>query len=195
MKDSITDIRYCTACGALTQERIPVDDDHKRAVCTDCGQVHYSNPKMVVGCIPEYKGKLLLARRNIEPRKGYWTLPAGFLENGESVQQGALRETLEETKATAEIIEPYRLFNIVFVNQIYFIFRARMTGGRFGPTTESIEVRLFDEDEIPWDDIAFEVIRQTLLHYFEDKKKGRFSFKVLDLKVPARLQHLDEPES
>ena len=195
MKDSMTDIKYCTACGALTTERIPVDDDHKRAVCTDCGQIHYSNPKMVVGCIPEYRGKLLLARRNIEPRKGFWTLPAGFLENGESVQQGALRETLEETQAEAKIIEPYRLFNIVFVDQIYFMFRARMNSNTFGPTGESIEVRLFDEDEIPWDDIAFEVIRQTLKHYFEDKKRGTFPFKVLDLEVPARLQNLDDNAS
>ncbi len=187
MKDPMTEIKYCTACGSLTTERIPVDDDHKRAVCTQCGLIHYSNPKMVVGCIPEYKDKLLLAKRNIEPRKGKWTLPAGFLENAESVQAGALRETLEETRATAQIIEPYRLFNIVFVDQIYFMFRAKLTSTNFGPTTESSEVRLFSEDEIPWDEIAFEVIKQTLQHYFADRKKGEYPFKVLDLKMPATL--------
>ena len=187
----MTKIKFCTACGSPTKQRIPVDDDHKRAVCTSCGQVHYSNPKMVVGCIPEYKGKLLLAKRDIEPRKGKWTLPAGFLENGESVQEGALRETLEETRATARIIAPYRLFNIMFVDQIYFMFRAEMTSDTFGPTTESIEVRLFDEKDIPWDEIAFEVIKQTLKHYLEDRKTGQFPFKVLDLKVSPMLKPLE----
>lgn len=187
----MTQIKFCTACGSPTHQIIPKDDDHMRAVCTSCSEIHYSNPKVVVGCIPEYKGKLLLAKRNIEPRKGKWTLPAGFLENGESVQDGALRETLEETQATARIIDPYRLFNIVFVDQIYLMFRAEMTSGTFGPTTESIEVGLFDESEIPWDEIAFEVIKQTLQHYFEDQKRGTFPFKVLDLQLPPRLQHQD----
>ena len=185
------EINFCSACGASTQQKIPKDDDHPRAVCTRCGQIHYSNPKMVVGCIPEYNGKLLLARRNIEPRKGKWTLPAGFLENGESVQEGALRETLEETRATAQIIEPYRLFNIVFVDQVYFMFRARLTDNTFGPTTESIEVGLFDEKSIPWDEIAFEVIRQTLEHYFSDRKRGRFPVKLVFLEFPPEQRRLD----
>ncbi len=176
------EIKHCTACGNPTKSEIPADDDHIRAVCTSCGQIHYSNPNLVVGCIPELDGKLLLCKRNIEPRKGKWTLPAGFLENGESVQQGALRETLEETRATAEIIDPYRLFNIVFVDQIYMMFRANLTSKNFGPTTESIEVRLFDEQNIPWDDIAFEVITLTLKHYFSDREKGQFPFKVCDLR-------------
>lgn len=189
------EIKFCTACGAPTQQKIPKDDDHSRAVCTNCGQVHYSNPKMVVGCIPEYKGRLLLCKRDIEPRKGKWTLPAGFLESGESVQDGALRETFEETRATAEIIEPYRLVNIMFVDQIYFIFRARLTSTEFGPTTESIEVRLFEEKEIPWDEMAFEVIKQTLEHYFKDRKNGNYPFKVMDLDLsPARF-HLGETDA
>ena len=169
------EIKYCTACGKPTEQKIPPDDDHIRAVCSSCGQIHYSNPKVVVGCIPELNGQLLLCKRNIEPRKGKWTLPAGFLENGESVQEGSLRETLEETQASAVIIEPYRLFNIVFVNQIYMMFRARLTSDNFGPTTESIDVRLFSEEDIPWNDIAFEVITQTLKHYFSDRKNGSVS--------------------
>lgn len=180
------DIKFCTDCGSPTQLKIPADDDHVRAICEKCGQVHYSNPKMVVGSIPEYEGKILLCRRNIEPQKGLWTLPAGYLENGESVQQGAIRETLEETRAVVEIVEPYRMFNIVFVDQIYLMFRARMKTDRFGPTKESIEVRLFDETEIPWDRIAFKVIRQTLEHYFEDRRKNLFSFGIFDIHFKQR---------
>ena len=181
-KKNIMDIKFCTACGSPTEPKIPPDDDHVRFVCTNCGMVHYSNPKMVVGCISQLNGQVLLCKRNIEPRKGKWTLPAGYLENGESVQDGAARETREETRANVQIIEPYRLFNIVFVDQIYFMFRADLNSEKFGPTNESTDVRLFDEKDIPWDNIAFEVIKQTLEHYFLDRKKGKFSFKIFDLR-------------
>jgi ADP-ribose pyrophosphatase YjhB (NUDIX family) len=137
---------------------------------------------MVVGCIPIFKDQILLCKRNIEPRKGKWTLPAGYLENKESVQDGALRETLEETRAHVKIIDTYRLFNIVFVDQIYLIFRAQMGDDLFGPTSESTEVKLFKEADIPWDEIAFEVIRQTLVDFFQDRKQGAYPFKIKDLK-------------
>ncbi len=175
------DIKFCTACGSATRQEIPVDDDHMRSVCKNCGQIHYNNPKMVVGCIPEMDGKILLCKRNIAPSKGKWTLPAGYLENKESVQEGAIRETFEETREKVEIIQPYRLFNIGFVSQVYFMFRAKMTSNTFGPTNESIDVALFDEKDIPWDNIAFEVIKQTLEHYFADRKKEKFHFKVCDI--------------
>ena len=176
------DIKFCTACGSPTEPRIPEDDDHERAVCTNCGQIHYSNPTMVVGCVPEWKGQILLCKRNIEPQKGWWTLPAGFLENGESVQDGAARETLEETRSQVEVIGPYRLMNIVLVNQIYLMFRAKMQDNSFGPTKESTEVRLFSLDEIPWDELAFESIRRTLLDFVEDRKSGNdFAFKIVDI--------------
>lgn len=181
------DIKFCTACGSPTLMKIPPEDDHVRAVCSGCGQVHYSNPKMVVGCIPEWQGKILLCKRNIEPRLGKWTLPAGYLESGESVQSGAVRETKEEAMADVAIIEPYRLFNITFVDQIYFMFRAAMTSDKFGITTESSDVRLFDEPEIPWGEIAFDVIRQTLDHYFIDRKKGDFPFRIFDLNKAVRI--------
>ena len=175
-------IKFCTTCGGPTEKKIPEDDDHIREVCTACGQIHYHNPKVVVGTIPEADdGRILLCKRDIEPRKGKWTLPAGFLESQESVQDGALRETFEETRARVEIIAPYRLFNIVFVDQIYFMFRARLTTYDFGPTSESVEVRLFEHRDIPWDEIAFEVIRQTLDHYLNDLQKAEFPFKVCDL--------------
>ncbi|MBT3179113.1 MAG: NUDIX hydrolase [Desulfobacula sp.] len=175
------DIKFCTACGSPTEQKIPIDDDHVRSICTNCAQIHYNNPKMVVGSIPELNKQILLCKRNIEPCKGKWTLPAGYLENGESVQDGAMRETFEETMAEVEIIEPYRLFNIVFVDQIYFMFRADLMSDKFGPTNESTDVRLFDEKDIPWKEIAFEVIKQTLAHYFKDRKKGMFPFKIFDL--------------
>jgi len=175
------DIKFCTACGSSTLLKTPPEDDHIRAVCSNCGLIHYNNPKMVVGCIPEWQGKILLCKRNIEPRIGKWTLPAGYLENGESVQAGAVRETREEALAEVRIITPYRLFNITFVDQIYFMFRAVMTSDRFGPTCESSDVRLFEEKDIPWDRIAFEVIRQTLEHYFKDRKKRRYPFRIFDL--------------
>ena len=175
------EINFCSYCGAPMEEKIPVDDDHMRSVCTQCPHVHYENPKVVVGCIPVFEDKILMCKRNIEPRKGKWTLPAGYLENKESVQDGAARETLEETRAHVRIIELYRLFNIVFVDQIYMMFRARMEDEIFGPTGESSEVRLFKEADIPWDEIAFEVIRQTLVDFFKDRKKGAYAFKVIDI--------------
>ena len=181
------EIKYCTACGGETRMRIPPDDDHYRAVCTQCNQVHYENPKVVVGCIPTDGEKILICRRNIEPGWGKWTLPAGYLENGESIQEGARRETFEETGSQVEILSPYRLFNITPVSQIYFIFLARLKDDNFGPTSESIEVKLVREDEIPWDDIAFEVIKKSLKDFFSDRKMNRFPFEVKDL-IPKRIR-------
>jgi len=174
-------INFCSLCGSTMTRKIPVDDDHVRDVCPACGHVHYENPKMVVGTIPVWEDQILLCRRNIEPRRDKWTLPAGYLENQESVQDGAARETLEETRAEVSIVGPYRLFNILFVDQIYFMFRAKLLTLDFGPTGESTEVRLFRESEIPWDEIAFEVIRMTLVDYFEDRKTGAYDFYVKDL--------------
>jgi len=174
-------INFCSQCGSTMTQRVPVDDDHVRAVCTACSHVHYENPKMVVGTIPVWADQVLLCRRNIEPRRDRWTLPAGYLENQESVQDGAVRETLEETRAGVEIVSPYRLFNIIFVDQIYLMFRADLLTLDFGPTSESTEVRLFRASEIPWDEIAFEVIRMTLTDYFADRKAGQYSFQIKDL--------------
>ncbi len=169
------------------EKKIPPDDDHLRSVCTRCPLVHYENPKMVVGCIPTFKNQVLMCKRNIEPRKGKWTLPAGYLENKESVQDGAVRETLEETRANVRVMGPYRLFNIVILGQIYLMFRAQMADDFFGPTSESTEVRLFKESNIPWDEIAFEVIRQTLVDFFQDRKQGAYPFKIKDVK-PGQIR-------
>jgi len=174
-------VQYCSTCGADVEKGIPPGDDHPRYICTACGCIHYQNPKLVVGCIPEYEDRILLCRRDIEPRRGKWTLPAGFLENGESVREGALRETYEEARLRVEIIAPFRLFDLAFVNQLYLMFRASITVPEFGPTHESSEVRLFFENEIPWDDIAFPVIAKTLQHYFSGRVKGQFPFQSLEL--------------
>lgn len=182
-------INFCSQCGSPMNQRIPEDDDHIRAVCSQCDHVHYENPKMVVGTIPVLGDQILLCRRNIAPRKGKWTLPAGYLENGESVQDGAVRETLEETLARVRLVGAYRMFNILFVDQIYMMFRADLVSEDFGPTSESSEVRLFLEADIPWDEIAFEVIRQTLKDFFRDRAacgenndiQNGYAFRVKDL--------------
>lgn len=178
-------IEYCRICGIPMETRIPEDDDHARLVCPGCGHIHYENPKLVVGCIPVIGDRLLLCKRNIAPQKGRWTLPAGYLENGESVQDGAVRETLEETRSAVEIIAPYRMFNLVFVHQIYLMFRAKLLDENFGPTKESTAVRLFHEADIPWEDIAFESIRQTLKDYFDGCRHRDFTFKIKDI-VPKK---------
>jgi ADP-ribose pyrophosphatase YjhB (NUDIX family) len=175
------DIVYCSICGDRMEVRIPDDDDHVRPVCGRCGHVHYENPKLVVGCIPVLGERVLLCKRNIAPQKGKWTLPAGYLENGESVQDGAIRETLEETRSEVEIIAPYRMFNLVFVHQIYFMFRAKLLDENFGPTKESTAVRLFCEADIPWEDIAFASIRQTLKDFFHDRPKQTYPFEIKDI--------------
>lgn len=143
--------------------------------------VHYQNPKMVVGCIPECGDRILLCKRAIKPRRGKWTLPAGYLENGETVTEGALRESLEEARARYKELSPYRLFNIRHVNQMYLIFRGELADAGFSAGEESLAVALFREAEIPWDELAFKVIHTTLAHYFDDRRRGAFTFQVGDI--------------
>jgi ADP-ribose pyrophosphatase YjhB (NUDIX family) len=169
-------MNYCSNCGHQVAYRTPPGDDRSRHFCENCGTIHYQNPTMVVGCIPEIGDKILLCRRAIEPRYGMWTLPAGYLENGETVAEGAARETLEEAGARVEKLTPYALYNICYVNQIYFMFRARLVDNSFKPGNESLEVKLFSENEIPWAEIAFRVLQETLLQYFKDRPTGRFPF-------------------
>ncbi len=187
----MSSMNYCTACGGSLVEKIPADEDRPRHCCQSCGRIHYQNPKMVVGCIPEWEGQILLCLRAIEPRKGLWTLPAGYLENGETLAQGAERETFEESRARVDNLRPYRLFNLSLVNQVYMMFRAQLKDKLFEPTAESRQVRLFTENEIPWNELAFPVIEETLKHYFQDRSQGAFSFRIgdivrrIDIKPPA----------
>jgi len=169
-------MNYCSHCGARVELRVPEGDTVPRHVCTSCGTIHYENPKMVVGCIPEWEDQILLCRRAIEPRRGLWTLPAGFMENAETTAEGAQRETLEEANARVEILGLYALFNIPHINQVYILFRSRLLDLDFSAGAESLETRLFKEDEIPWDEIAFITVRRTLHHYFDDRRRGEFQF-------------------
>ena len=171
-------MNFCNNCGQPVTRRTPPGDDRSRFFCESCGVVHYQNPKLVVGCIPEMEDQILLCRRAIEPCYGMWTLPAGYLENGETVAAGAKRETLEEAQAGVEILAPYALYNICHVDQIYLMFRARLIDKRFQAGSESLEVKLFSENDIPWQEIAFQVITATLLQYFNDRRNGQFPFYI-----------------
>lgn len=175
-------INYCNHCGENVSLLIPAGDNRDRHVCDACGQIHYQNPKVVCGCIPVWRERILLCRRAIEPRKGLWTLPAGFMENGETLQHGAARETLEEAGAEIAGQMLYGIYNLPRVNQVYVMFLAQLTGeDSFAPGVESLDVRLFEERQIPWEDIAFRVIRRTLERYLDERKSGNFSVAVEDI--------------
>lgn len=167
-------MKYCPECGGLVTRLIPPGDDRLRDVCAQCQRIHYQNPKLVVGTLPEWQGRVLLCRRAIAPRADYWTLPAGYLENGETSVEGAKRETREEAGAQLADLEPFGLFDLPHVNQIYLMFRARLTSPTFAPGAESLAVALFTEAEIPWDRLAFTVVAETLQCYFADRTRGRF---------------------
>jgi ADP-ribose pyrophosphatase YjhB (NUDIX family) len=167
-------MKFCSSCGALVERRIPEGEDRERYVCPSCGAIHYENPRMVVGCIIEEQGKLLLCKRAIQPRYGYWTVPAGFLELGESTVQGAVRETMEEAGALVQVIAPYVHFDIPHIGQAYIFYRARMLTPAFAAGTESLEVKLVAPDEIPWAELAFPVVRVSLELHAEDKRNGEF---------------------
>ena len=170
-------MNVCSDGGGRLLVKVPRDDDRRRHVCSACGKVHYQNPKIVTGCLPAWQDSVLLCRRAIEPRSGFWTVPAGFMELGETVQQGAVRETWEEARARVELLAPYSMFNLPHVNQLYVIFRARLLDLEFEAGPESEAVRLFTEQEIPWGDLAFGTVRQTLLFYFNDRALGRFPLR------------------
>lgn len=177
-------MKFCSHCGSPVTLQVPADDDRPRHVCSACGAIHYQNPKLVVGSIPVWENQILMCRRDIDPRKGYWTLPAGYLENGETAADGARRETLEETGATIDELIPYLMVDIVHIHQIYLMFRCHLTAPEFHATRESTEVRLFAEDAIPWDRIAFKVMEKTLRCFLQDRTTGNYPFRtdVIDFK-------------
>ena len=180
-------MRYCSECGAPVELRLPPDDNRPRHVCTACSTIHYQNPKLVVGAIPEWgDGRIMLCRRSIEPRHGLWTLPAGFMENGETTAEAAIRETLEEANARIAIGELYSMYNLPYLNQVHLLFRARLLYLDFSPGMESLEVELFEEQDIPWGEIAFRPVQFTLQHYFADRKTGKFQFRIGNLEPPTR---------
>lgn len=172
---------YCSACGSVLIQLVPDGDNRQRDVCVACHTVHYQNPKIVVGTLPEWEDKVLLCRRAIEPQYGKWTLPAGFMENHETTVQGALRETHEEAGAQVEIQQLFTLCNLPHISQVYLIFRAHLLSLDFNPGEESLEVKLFAEAEIPWDEMAFLAVEYTLQQYFSDRRKGSFEFHMTDI--------------
>lgn len=177
-------MNYCAQCGARVEFRIPPGDSLPRHVCTQCATIHYENPRLVVGCVAEWQGRILLCRRAIEPRHGLWTLPAGFMENGESTTQGALRETLEEACARIEIDDLFALVNIPHINQVHLFYRGRLRDTDFAAGVESLETALFSEAEIPWRELAFQSVTLCLKTYFADRQAGQFKFHEDDL-APA----------
>ncbi|MBM71076.1 MAG: NUDIX hydrolase [Haliea sp.] len=171
-------MNFCTSCGAAVALRIPDGDDRERFVCTVCEVIHYVNPRVIVGCVPVYEGRILLCKRAIEPRSGYWTLPAGFMENGETTVQGAARETWEEARARVTGLELYRVFDVPHINQVYMFYRCQVVNGEFGVGPESTETALYRQQDIPWDEIAFPVVQETLREYFADCESGHFPVRV-----------------
>ena len=174
-------IKHCKACGGAVRYEVPADDNRDRAVCTVCKTIHYENPINVVGTVPVWGDQVLLCRRNIEPRFGLWTLPAGFLEIGESTADGAIRETVEEAGARIELQGLFTVLNVVRVAQLHLYYRARLHDTDFAPGPETIEAQLFREDQIPWDELAFRTVRETLKCYFDDCRKGQFGVHCADI--------------
>lgn len=176
-------MKYCHHCASPVLVKVPEGDDKPRHICEDCDTIFYQNPKNVVGTLPVFEDRVLLCRRAIEPRLGLWTLPAGFMENGESSLEGAIRETVEEAGARIRVAEDslYTLFNLPRINQVYMFFRAELLDLDFDPGFESLSVEMFREEEIPWDEIAFPVVRETLQHYFQDRPVNRFPVRMFDV--------------
>lgn len=175
-------IHHCKQCGTAVVYRLPDDGDAKeRAVCPSCGLVHYENPLNVVGTVPHWGDKVLLCKRNIEPRKGKWTLPAGFMELNETTSEGAARETVEEAGAEFEMEGLFSLINVVRVGQVHVFYRAKLLTDQFNPGPETMEAQLFSEQDIPWDEIAFRTVKETLDRYFADRRAGQFGIHTLDI--------------
>jgi len=179
-------VKFCSNCAQPVALRQPEGDHLPRYVCAACGTVHYQNPKLVVGCVPEYEGRILLCKRAIEPRLGYWTIPAGFMENGETTQDGARRESFEEALAEVEIGSLLAVVHVLHADQVHVMFRARLLEPRFGPSPESLEVQLYAEADVPWHDIAFRSVDFALRRYFEDRRGGveNHHFSAIDLRAP-----------
>jgi ADP-ribose pyrophosphatase YjhB (NUDIX family) len=166
-------LKFCSECGKPVVRKVPPGDHLPRDVCEHCGAIHYQNPRIVAGCVAEWQGRILLCKRAIEPRLGYWTIPAGFMENGETMLAAAARESVEEALARVEIGSLLAIVHVLHANQVHVMFRARMIDGEFGAGDESLEARLVEERDIPWADIAFPSVDYALRRYFEDRAAGR----------------------
>jgi len=174
-------MNFCSECGGKVSQKIPKGDTHLRHVCDDCETIHYLNPKLIAGSLPISGDRVLLCKRAIEPRYGLWTLPAGFMENDETITEGAARETQEEANAEVSDLQLYTVTSLPSVDQVHVFMKGNLVDDKFSAGEESLEVALFTEDEIPWDEIAFSAVRKTLQHYFEDRKVGVFPVHTTDV--------------
>jgi ADP-ribose pyrophosphatase YjhB (NUDIX family) len=170
-------MKFCSNCGGSVEFRVPADDNRERFICDACTTIHYINPRIIAGCLVTSGDKVLLCKRAIEPRRGSWTLPAGFMENGESVEEGAARETWEEALAKVTMGDLYTVFSLPHISQVYMFFRAEMVDGNFGCGPESLACDLYSEADIPWDQMAFPVMTNTLKHYFSDRTHNQFPLR------------------
>lgn len=178
-------MNFCVRCGANTIYKIPAHDNQLRYVCRSCGYIHYENPKIVCGCLVRSDDRVLLCKRGIEPRKHRWTFPAGFLERYETALEGARRETREEVQAEVDIEMLYMQFDLAYISQIYQFYLADLLGS-FAPGDETLDVQLFDEASIPWEQLAFPVIRMSLESYFADRDSGRYTFRHFEIQDRSR---------
>lgn len=176
-------VNYCSHCGEKVVFRVPEGDNLPRHLCEACGSIHYLNPRLIIGTLPEWEDRILLCRRAIEPRRGFWTLPAGFMELGETAEQAALRETLEEANARVELSGLFTLLSVPHVDQVHLFYRAQLLDLDFSAGPESLEVALFREAEIPWKDLAFRTVTTTLQHYLTDRSSGKFVFRTGELRA------------
>ena len=185
-------MKFCSECGKTVVHRIPDGDNLPRYICEHCNIIHYQNPKLVVGCLPVWKEQVLLCKRAIEPSYGLWTLPAGFMENQETLEEAALRESHEEANANLEIQNIYSVISLPHISQIYVLYRANLLDLDFYAGSESLDVQLFNEEDIPWEQLAFKTIERTLRHYFEDRKQNNFPTRTSVISKRNRLGQTED---
>ncbi|EQA45328.1 NUDIX domain protein [Leptospira broomii serovar Hurstbridge str. 5399] len=191
MEAVFSNMKFCSVCGSAVSLRVPEGDSLPRYTCETCGTIHYQNPKVIVGSIPIWEGKILLCKRAIEPRKGYWTLPAGFLENRETVEDGASRETSEEANAQIQILRLHTVYSIPHISQVYMFFLANLVDGKFDVSPESEEVKLFSPDEIPWEEIAFASVTYALRKYTEEEGIPESGIHLGSLSADRKKKNVD----
>ena len=179
-------MKYCSLCAHEVVRKIPEGEDRDRDVCPSCHEIFYVNPKVIVGCIPTVGDKVLLCKRAIEPRYGKWTLPAGFMENRETTEEGAAREMWEEAEARAINMSMYRIFDVPHISQVYVFYRCEVADDQYGAGPESLETALFDEADIPWDQLAFPVVIEMLTEFFDDRKTQEFPVRNSTIRYQKR---------
>ena len=179
-------MKYCSRCAHEGVRKIPEGEDREIDVCPSCEEIFYVNPKIIVGCIPTVGDQVLLCKRAIEPRYGKWTLPAGFMENGETTAEGAAREMFEEAEARAVDMALYRIFDVPHISQVYVFYRCEVLDGHFGAGSESLESKLYSEADIPWDELAFPVVIEMLREFFEDRKTQEFPVRNSTIRFQKR---------